>query len=125
MSLAERAPVAHSVQAALPQLQPGVSVPLLRRVWNATPLKRKHQRATLLDSIVTVKGAVAKPLRDLTLAEVEEAIGGIAPRFVVKFYTPGKLGLQFATFVERSDAETFAATKKLYTRAAEVRELTL
>lgn len=110
----------------LPELAPGVTVPVLRRVWFATPADRRHQRATLLDSIVTVRvGGYtgAKPLRDLTLTEVEAAIGAVAPRYLVKFYQVGKLGTQISTFIERADAEAFAAGKKLYTKPAQVEEL--
>lgn len=117
---------AELAKPAFPQLAAGVSVALLRRVWDATPADRKHQRATLLDSIVRVKVdgyAEAKPLRDLTLAEVERAIGAVTPRFVVRFWQPGKLGTQVATFVELADAERFADDKRLYSRRATVEPL--
>lgn len=112
--------------AALPHLAAGVSVALLRRVWDATPADRKHQRATLLDSIVRVKVngyAEAKPLRDLTLAEVEAAIGAVTPRFFVRFWEQGKRGIQFKTFVECSDAEAFASKNRLYGEPAKVGSL--
>jgi hypothetical protein len=111
----------------LPVLQPGVTISLLRRVWFATPANRRHQRSTFLDSIVAVTSAdgfaEAKPLIDLSLAEVEARIGAVAPRFVVRFYDPRRKGVQVATFVERSDADTFAAGKQLYAKPAVVREL--
>jgi hypothetical protein len=128
MALAERAPVAHTVQAALPELAPGVSVALLKRVWNATPANRKHLRGSLLESIVcvTVGGySEAKPLRDLSLAEVEKAIGAVTPRFVVRWYQDGLKGVQATTFVVREDADKFAAGKKIYGRPSVVRELGL
>lgn len=111
----------------LPELAPGVTVPVLRRVWFATPADRRHQRATLLDSIVRVKVngySEAKPLRDLTLAEVEAAIGAVTPRFVVRWYQPGAKGVQATTFVERADADKFAAGKRLHAQPAQVKELT-
>lgn len=110
----------------LPSLQPGVSIALLKRVWFATEAKCKCQRALLLDSIVTVEVdgcAVAKPLRDLTLAEVERAIGAVAPRFVVRFYQQGLKGVQVQTFVVREDADLFADGKKLYGKPAKVQAL--
>lgn len=116
-----------ALQIALPTLQPGVSVALLRRVWFATPANRRHQRATLLDSIVRVKVggyAEAKPLQDLTLTEVESAIGAVAPRYVVRWYQDGLKGVQATTFVEQDDADTFAAGKKLYGKPAKVHALT-
>ena len=128
MALAERSPVVHTAPAALPELVPGVSVALLRRVWFATPADRRHQRATLLESIVRVRVegyAHAKPLADLTLEEVEAAIGAVAPRFVVRWYEAGKRGVQAQTFVVREDADKFAAGKTLYGRAASVKDLGL
>ena len=112
---------------ALPVLQLGVTVALLRRVWNATPENRRHQRATLLDSIVRVTHDgfdYAKPLQDLTLAEVEQSIGAVTPKFVVHWYQAGKRGTQVTTFVERRDAEIFAGGKHLYGRPARVDPLT-
>lgn len=120
MALAEARP--------MPQLAAGVSVALLKRVWFATPADRRHQRATLLDSIVRVKvgdNAAAKPLQDLTLAEVEAAIGAVTPRFVVRWYEAGKKGVQLQTFVVRADADKFAVGKKLYGKPSVVRELGL
>jgi hypothetical protein len=111
---------------AFPQLAPGVSIDLLKRVWNATPADRKHQRAQLLDSIVRVAvdgQCEAKPLRDLTIAEVEQAIGAVTPRFVVRWYEPGKPGTQAQTFVEREDAEHWASTRRLHGNPAQVKEL--
>lgn len=112
----------------LPQLAAGVSVALLKRVWFATPANRRHQRATLLESIVRVKVegyAEAKPLADLTLAEVETILGAVAPRFVVRWYESGKKGVQVQTFVVREDADKFAAGKTLYAKPARVKELGL
>lgn len=109
--------------SALTALAPGVSVALLRRVWFATPADRRHQRSSLLESVVKVKrnGRVeASPLRDLTLVEVEAAIGAVTPRWVVRFYTPGKLGVQLQTFVGERDAEAFAASQRLYAKPAVV-----
>lgn len=126
MTLAERPPVVHTVQAALPVLAPGVSVALLKRVWNATPTNRKHLRGSILESIVCVViGGLqhAKPLHELTLAEVEQAIGAVTPRFVVRWYQDGLKGVQATTFVVRADAETFAAGRRLYGRPSTVREL--
>lgn len=108
-------------------LAPGVTVALLRRVWNATPANRRHERATLLDSIVRVNRAgvaEASPLRELTLAEVEAAIGAVTPRYVVRFYEPGKRGIQACTFLNHADASRFASGKRLYGGPAEVKELT-
>lgn len=115
------------VSAALPELAPGVSVALLRRVWNATPAERKHQRATLLDSVVVVprNGHLeAAPLRELTLPEVERVLGAVTPRFVVRFWESGKRGVQVSTFVEESDAAAFARGKRLHGRSAQVEALT-
>lgn len=114
------------VTSALPKLQPGVSVALLRRVWFATPADRRHQRASLLESIVRVRvgaHAHAKPLADLTLAEVEQAIGAVTPRFVVRWYQDGLKGVQCTTFVVREDADAFAAGKRLYGKPTKVKEL--
>lgn len=112
----------------LPQLAPGVSIALLKRVWFATPANRRHQRATLLESIVCVSVAGfahAKPLVELTLDEVERAIGAFAPppRYLVRWYQDGLRGVQATTFVEREDADKFAAGKKLYGKPAVVRDL--
>lgn len=112
---------------ALPQLAPGVSIALLKRVWFATPAVCRHQRATLLESIVTVNDgghAYAKPLADLTLAEVEAAIGYTPPRFVVRWYETGKKGVQVATFVEAADAARFIVGRTLYGKPAQVKPLT-
>lgn len=102
-----------SVRPELPTLEPGVSVALLRRVWFATPIDRRHQLDTLLESRVLVAGRV-KALRLLTLAEVEAAIGAVTPRFFVRWYDPTKTGTQLQTFVEQSDAKTFCVGKRLY-----------
>jgi len=110
----------------LPELAPGVTVEVLRRVWFATPADRKHQRSSLLESIVTVDAGSqveAKPLRDLTLAEVESCIGAVTPKFFVRYWRQGKQGVQFATFVERSDADKFASENKLYGEPCKVGEL--
>lgn len=112
-----------SVSPALPVLAPGVSVALLKRVWFATPADRKHQLGTLLESRVLVAGR-AKALRLLTLAEVEAAIGAVTPRFVVRYWQPGKLGTQVATFIEQADADAFAVDKRLYGKRATVEPLT-
>lgn len=111
--------VTESVRPEMPVLEPGVSIALLKRVWFATPADRRHQLGTLLESRVLVAGR-AKTLRLLTLAEVEAAIGAVTPRFVVRYYQPGKLGVQHQTFVVESDAETFAASKRLHARPAVV-----
>lgn len=110
----------------LPQLAPGVSIALLRRVWFATPSDRRHQRATLLESIVLVQtgvGVLAKPLQELSLAEVEAAIGAVCPRFVLRWYQDGLKGIQAQTFVVREDADKFAEGKRLHGAPAVVREL--
>jgi hypothetical protein len=65
----------------------------------------------------------AKALRLLTLAEVEMAIGAVTPRYVVRWYQPGTVGAQVTTFIEKADAEAFAAPRKLYGRPAVVRPL--
>lgn len=107
---------------ALPTLAAGVTVAVLRRVWFATPAECRHKRATLLDSIVVVDVdgyAMAKPLVELTLAEVEARIGAVSPRFLVRFYEPRR-GKQVATFVERADADAFAVDKKLFAAPAKV-----
>jgi hypothetical protein len=119
------------VLVALPTLAPGVTLELLRRVWNATPEDRRHQRATLLDSIVPVKrgGVVyAKPLKDLTLAEVEAAIGAVTPKFFVRWYQHAARGVKggekVRTFINRKDAEDFVVGKNLHGRPAKVEPLT-
>ncbi len=112
--------------AALPTLEPGVTIALLKRVWFATPANRRHERTCLLNSIVLVKvdgHSHAKPLSELTLAEVEAAIGAVAPRYVVKYYQAGKPGTQVATFVEFADAEKFADGKRLHAQPAQVKSL--
>lgn len=111
-----------SVRPELPVLAEGVSVDLLRRVWNATPADRKHKLGTLLESRVLVAGR-AKALRLLTLDEVEAAIGAVAPRFFVRFYD-ARRGKQVQTFVERADADAFAATHTLFAKPAKVEPLT-
>jgi hypothetical protein len=113
---------AESVRPELPTLQPGVSIALLRRVWFATPSDRRVQLSSLLESRVLVAGR-AKALRLLTLAEVEQAIGAVTPRYFVRWYQPGKVGAQITTFVEQTDAEQFAAPRKLYGRPAVVRPI--
>lgn len=113
-----------SVRPELPTLAPGVSVSLLRRAWFATPADRRVQLGTLLESRVLVAGR-AKALRLLTLDEVEALIGAVTPRFVVRFYDPNKTGVQVQTFVVRGDADKFAEGKRLYGKAAVVKELGL
>ncbi len=128
MALTERSPMDHTSRWKLPELQPGVSIALLKRVWFATPANRRHLRATLLESIVCVDAQgfdSAKPLVDLTLAEVEACIGAATPRFVVSWWEAGKKGVQAQTFVVRDDADKFAVGKRLYTKPATVKELGL
>lgn len=118
---------------ALPQLAPGVTVPVLRRVWFATPAESRRQASTLLESCVRVirPNAGNVPtwprLRDLTLAEVEAAIGAVTPRYVVRYFDPKASrrghGVQVATFVEYADAEAFAAGKTLYAEPARVQPI--
>jgi hypothetical protein len=119
-------PYSSSQPQQLPHLAEGVTVALLRRVWAATPEDRRHQRTTLLDSIVTVSAGghvYAKPLRDLSLAEVEVRIGAVTPRFFVRFYEHGKKGIQFRTFVNEADAAAFASTARLYGEPAKVQRI--
>lgn len=108
-----------SVRPSIPELAPGVSIALLRRVWFATPAHQRHEMGSLLESRVLVAGR-AKALKLFTLAEVEAAIGAVTPRFVVRFYEPTRIGVQVKTFFEERDAETFAASKRLYARPAVV-----
>lgn len=108
-----------SVLPELPTLQPNVTVPLLRRVWFATPSDKRQQLATLFDSRVLVAGR-AKALRLLTLDEVERAIGAVTPRYVVRFYDPRRAGVQVQTFVVEADADKFASERRLYGRPAVV-----
>jgi hypothetical protein len=113
-------------QTSLPQLAEGVTVAVLRRVWAATPAEAKREAATVLESTVLVLRADGNQhvrLRDLTLAEVERAIGAVTPKYVVRFYEYGKRGTQAQTFVEYADGERFAAGKKLYGEPARVQPI--
>lgn len=111
---------------ALPTLAPGVTIPLLRRCWDATPADKRTRRATMLTSSVAVGGR-SVVLSELTLDQVEQVIGSVSPRFVVKFFEPSASrkgsGVQVRTFVNRKDADDFASGKRLYAGPAQVKSL--
>lgn len=119
-------PALATVPPPLPTLQPGVSLDLLRRVWAATPADYRVQGVTILDSkVMTLRDGVTALVRmsELTLREVERAIGAVTPRFLVRHYQAGRRGVQVKTFVNRYDAEIFAVSKTLYARPAVVEEI--
>ncbi len=111
---------------ALPVLAAGVTIASLQRVWHATPADRRQQAASLLESavlVLRVNGMALVKLRDLSLDEVEARIGAVTPKFFVRFYAPGKKGVQVATFVNESDANKFAGTHMLHAEPAKVESL--
>jgi hypothetical protein len=114
----------------VPELAAGVTVELLKRVWHATPANHRRLVTGPFDSKVLVaRDGVAAYVRliDLTLGEVEAVIGARAPKHFVRYYQQAARGVQsgikVATFVNRSDAEAFAAGKVLHGRPAKVGDL--
>ncbi len=114
----------------VPQLAPGVTVELLKRVWHATPANHRRLVTGPFDSkVVVARNGVAAyvKLTELTLAEVEAVIGARAPKHFVRYYQQAARGVQagikVATFVNRSDAEAFAKGKTLYGKDAKVGDL--
>jgi hypothetical protein len=109
---------------ALPTIASGLSLDVLRRCWHATPADKRIQRQTILESSVWVESRRALvAVADLSLAEVEERIGAVTPKFFVRFYDPKRTGTQVLTFVNKSDADAFAKSKTLYGEPAKVEPL--
>lgn len=104
------------MSSGFPQLAAGVSLALLQRVWDATPSDRRWQRQQFLDNIVRVKRgnhAEARPLCELTLVDVERAIGSTSPSYVVHYFDVVAAKRRCRTFVNFDDAKQFAMVHKL------------